>query len=117
MDIKELRKSPAYRELRAYVERNVAVEQRPYQLGLLAKRVLARYDADQGYFDVHGDGIEDFCLTNAFNWAGTPEGHDWWWNIRDGKVVDNLNPCPINGVAKAKVAKVAPKKRVGWWVA
>lgn len=112
MDIKELRKTEAYKELRAYVEKHVPEANRPYQLGQLAKRFLARFNEDEGkYFEANG--FHPLRLMEAFPWDDTPEGHDWWLFIQDCKQVD-LNPCPINGVKKAP--KAAPRKRVGWWV-
>jgi hypothetical protein len=114
MDIKELRKTEAYKELRAYVDKHVPEANRPYQLGQLAKRFLARFNEDDGqYFAGHRHHDRVLNIQVAFGWAETPEGHDWWWFIRDCKQVD-LNPCPINGVKKAP--KAAPRKRVGWWV-
>lgn len=112
MDIKELRKSIAYQQLRDYVREHVEPGRQPYELGQLAKRFMARYDEQH-------PGIDRPFLWDidaAFIWEDTAEGHDYWSSLNNCTPVDDLNPCPINGVAKAKVAKIAPKKRVGWWV-
>lgn len=113
MDIKELRKSVAYRQLRDYVRECVEPGRQPYQLGQLAKRFMARYN--EQHVDIDRPFIGD--IDEAFIWQDTAEGHHYWCSINDCEPVDDLNPCPINGVAKAKVAKIAPKKRVGWWTA
>lgn len=112
MDIKELRKTPAYQELRNYVNKHVPEAQRPYQLGQLAKRFLARFDHE--FYD--HELAAEVRIVVSFSWQDTPEGHDWWWGIKECRDVGNLNPCPIHEKGVPKIAKIAPKKRVGWWV-
>lgn len=113
MDIKELKQSPAYLQLRAYVDEYVEAARRPYELGQLAKRVIARCNEQ----NPNPKGVFNGDIGTAFIWRETKEDHNFWECIHSNVEVDDLNPCPIYGPKKAKVVKVAPKKRVGWWEA
>lgn len=117
MKAKDIKHTDAYKQLKRCVELSEpVVAKRPAALGLLVKRFIARCEA-QAFVDnwklADGSIKGGMTVTDAFTWARTPEGDDFWQPINGWRGVANLNPCPI--VAKKKVAKVAPKKKVGWW--
>lgn len=113
MDIKQLKKTPAYEQLRRYVAKHVDEDHRPYELGLLAKRFLARWDEHfQAVNNPRGAGIS---IDTAFDWARTPEGFDFWSSVQHGIEVD-LRICPVGDQPAKKKGKPKPLKKVGWWV-
>lgn len=113
MNVKELKTTVAYTQLRRFIEVNVEdPAKRPYALGHLVKRFIARVtDPVNGEYQVHPEA----CVSSLLTWDLTPEGDDFWVKVYHGRKVDNINPCPIGGgKVKARAAK-QPKKKVGWW--
>ena len=116
MELKEFKKTKAYKQLRKFIEVNVPdVEKRPAQLGIMVKRTMARLDPEYWNNEGFDQSIGWLCA-----WGDTPEGLDFWEAVHNGHPVDNLHPCPIKP-KKEKVA-VKPQKpieekpnRVGWW--
>lgn len=102
MNIKQLKETPAYEELRAYVNNHVAPEKRAVELGLLAKRFLANYDREFH----QGVGMHNLLVENVFNWAESPEGHGFWDAISNCEYIVNLRPCPIGKKKEPVVQEV-----------
>lgn len=114
MELKNFKKTPAYEQLRKFIEANVPdARKRPAQLGLMVKRAMARMDPRHWNHENSDKSLHWLCC-----WEETPEGW-WFWNsvIRAHKI-DNINPFPIGKRREAKkpaVKKEEKPVRVGWW--
>ena len=114
MELKEFKKTRAYKQLRKFIEVNVPdVEKRPAQLGIMVKRTMARIDPKYWNNDASDNSIYWLC-----KWKATPEGFYFWGSVDRVLKVDNIYPCPIGKGKEAKkpvVKKEEKPARAGWW--
>lgn len=111
---KQLKDTYPHRQMRMYIDAEypgLEPALKAARFGALVKKFLLNFNENP-----HGGGgwdqrvIEEVPdnIDEAFLWANTPEGHDFW------KHINSFMPVEIVEAPKPAKGK-APKKRVGWW--
>lgn len=135
---KQLNGTYPHRQMRMYIEDQYAhmtPEGRAAKLGALVKKFLFNFNKNPHGGNRWGQkGIDEVPdnIDEAFLWADTPEGFDFWEHIQDFRPQAEearIAPGPwdvpafaagfeelVGKPVKVKLPKAAPKKRIGWWV-
>lgn len=108
---KQLKDTYPHRQMRAYIEDEYAhmtPQGQAAKLGGLVKKFLKNFELQAGVWVRPDPEIVPRDIDEAFTWADTPEGHEFWRHINSFMPVEIVEaPKPAKGKA--------PKKRVGWW--
>lgn len=101
---KQLHNTYPHRQMRGYIGQEypqLTRMERGQKLAALTRKFLRNC----GKLEEVPHSIDD-----AFVWADTPEGHEFW------RVINLARPeAVVARMVKAKPAPVVAKKKVGWW--